>query len=134
MSVDYYNRKDVGILPRLMVGTGDGSFHCLKDSSILWTLEESLTETTCSLIVDLDKPASEGKYWYNVKKESLHNLSLFSQFLIRIQRHAFLLTVIADSQLLTLSHIFLFFLRIFQKRMSMDFENWQSLLRKEASL
>jgi hypothetical protein len=38
---------------RVAVVTQDGSFHCVREEIVLWTLEESVTKTSAFLMIDL---------------------------------------------------------------------------------
>lgn len=85
-------------MPRILVGTSDGSFHCVKDALTLWSLEESLTETVCSLFADaLDHSLTtgiDGKQDGSAFSgdESVSG-SLLARFSHRVQRHFSLFSV-----------------------------------------
>ena len=84
ISVDFYNKKSVGPLPRFIIGTADGSFHCVKDNSLLWSMEESLTETVSSLFIDAY--GVNDKLMMEVKEEAV-NKNLINAFHSRVTRH-----------------------------------------------
>ena len=81
-------------MPRILVGTSDGSFHCVKDAHTLWTLEESLTETVCSLFADaLDHSLTTGIDGKQDGSAFSGDGSLFTRFSHRVQRHVSMFSV-----------------------------------------
>ena len=68
MSVDFSNSQEY--IPSIFIGTQDDSFHYLR-SKKQWTMEESLTDTAASVLVDIPSNPDEPVDLYKLFNEDL---------------------------------------------------------------
>ncbi|KAJ3335919.1 hypothetical protein HDU91_001973, partial [Kappamyces sp. JEL0680] len=94
VSVDFYNKRGLGYLPRVILETADESIHCLRDMERLWTMEESLTVSAASVFIDYpsvpeDKPFDKASLsWLLEDKDgSRSKESLLSRLIRRFLQH-----------------------------------------------
>ncbi|KAJ3306854.1 hypothetical protein HDV03_003891 [Kappamyces sp. JEL0829] len=94
VSVDFYNKRGLGYLPRVILETADESIHCLRDMERLWTMEESLTVSAASVFIDYpsvleDRPFDKASLsWLLEDKDgSRSKESLLSRLIRRFLQH-----------------------------------------------